>query len=300
MPTPVLVVDHVNQTPSDNLPDVTIKLPTVPAPTEFEVAVIKPSAPDSNERGIRFLPGGRLNVQSMPVKILIMFAWDIDITGIVLSGAPKWVDSERFDIVAKPPDIGSPTTAVIDIDSMRLMLCSLPADRFKLKTHTETEPVNVYALVAKGKTKLKQADESSRSTCKYTPLPLGTSSALTNSYTCQNTTMAQLVHKARQMAPGYIDRPVIDSTGLEGGWDFVLSWTASGIFNRGGRGGGTGQQVTPSSTSGPSTPGLPAASDPSGGVSFFEAVEKLGLKLELQKHPMPVLVIDHVEAPSEN
>jgi uncharacterized protein (TIGR03435 family) len=83
---------------------------------------------------------------------------------------------------------------------------------------------------------------------------------------------------------------VIDSTELTGGWDFVLSWTGRGAFDR--ARGGRGEPG--------SSPNVPSASDPNGAVSLFEALEKLGLKLELQKHPTQVLVIDHVERPSDN
>jgi uncharacterized protein (TIGR03435 family) len=95
------------------------------------------------------------------------------------------------------------------------------------------------------------------------------------------------------MAAGYIDHAVIDSTGLEGGWDFVLTWTGRRAFpNGGGRGGETGQPAA----------GAVAATDPTGALTFFEAVEReLGLKLEIRKHPMPILVIDHVEQrPTDN
>jgi uncharacterized protein (TIGR03435 family) len=93
------------------------------------------------------------------------------------------------------------------------------------------------------------------------------------------------------MAGGYINHPVIDSTGLAGGWDFVLSWTDRGTFDNARRNRDPGQ------------PGdVATATDPNGSLSVFEAIEKqLGLKLELQKHPMQVLVIDHVETkPTDN
>jgi uncharacterized protein (TIGR03435 family) len=104
--------------------------------------------------------------------------------------------------------------------------------------------------------------------------------------TCQNTTLAQLAEKLPAMAPAYVDHPAIDATGLEGGWDFALSWTPRANFDGAQRG---------------QSPAGAAASDPNGGLSLFEGVEKLGLKLELRKHPYPVLVIDHMEQkPSDN
>jgi uncharacterized protein (TIGR03435 family) len=290
--TPVIVVDHVNQKPTGNLPGVTKSLPGSVAPTEFEVAVIKPSMPGSNARNIRIQPS-RVEFEGITLKLLITFAWDIS-NGDSLLGEPKWLDSDRFDLVAEASSSGPPLASGAEIDSARLMMRALLAERFKLATHHETQPVNVYALVApKGKTKLKKADESERATCKPSPGAILGNPALTIAYTCQNTTMEQLAARMRMMASGYIDHPVIDSTGLQGGWDFVLSWTGRGAFpNGGGRGADAGQLPG----------GVATASDPNGGLTFFEAVEReLGLKLELQKHPMPVLVIDHVEQkPTDN
>jgi uncharacterized protein (TIGR03435 family) len=78
-----------------------------------------------------------------------------------------------------------------------------------------------------------------------------------------------------QWAPAYIDHPVIDTTGLQGGWNFTVMWTPRGAL--------------------PTTePGATAPADP-GGITFFEAIEKLGLKLEKGTHPVPVIVVDHAE-----
>jgi uncharacterized protein (TIGR03435 family) len=81
----------------------------------------------------------------------------------------------------------------------------------------------------------------------------------------------------------------LDATGIEGGWDFTLTFTAAMmIASRGG-------EVQPAA-------GVPSASVPTGGLTLFEAVEKqLGLKLEKQKRTLPVIVIDHLEQkPTEN
>jgi uncharacterized protein (TIGR03435 family) len=84
-------------------------------------------------------------------------------------------------------------------------------------------------------------------------------------------------------------------TGLEGGWDFSLSFSPVNIFQqatgRGGAGGGRNGGAT-----------APAAADPNGALSLPEAIERqLSLKLETQKRPLPVLVLDHVEEkPTEN
>ncbi len=86
--------------------------------------------------------------------------------------------------------------------------------------------------------------------------------------------MAQLAAELPAFGGLYVNHPVIDLTGLEGGWDFVLSWSPPHLI-RGGE--------------------LEAA-EPNGALTIIEALDRqLGLKLEARKHPMPVLVIDHVE-----
>jgi len=291
LPAPVIAVDHVNRTPTPNVPDVAKILGEKPPPTEFDVADVKPSRPDSRDRIFQNLPGGRLTVKGMNLKFLIQITCDMmpDPPDLIVGG-PKWIDSDRFDIVAKAPE-SDPPEPFVDFDTMRLMLRSLLVERFKLATHTETQAGNVYALVApKRPPKMKQSPEEARTFCRQSPGAILGNPSLTNSFTCQNTTMADFAKMLRQFAGGYIDHPVIDSTELSGGWDFVLSWTGRGVFDRVSRDGGT-----PSAA-----PSVPNASDPNGAVSAFEAVEKLGLKLELQKHPTQVLVIDHAEPPIDN
>jgi len=290
--TPVIVVESVNQKPTDNPPGVTQKLPP-PPPDEFEVADIKPSRPDERQNGK--MQSGRLDLQGFPLKFLIFIAWDINSDDLI-AGAPKWMDTAKFDVVAKASTVGA--TPQVDIDSLRLMLRSLLADRFKLATHMEERPINAYTLVA-AKPKLKPADASNRTGCKEGPAP-GTKDPrdanpiLSRLLTCQNMTMKQFAEQLPSLASGYIHSAVVDATGLEGAWDFTLNFSAAGLLQMGaGRGGNTGGQPAADA---------PAASDPNGALSLFDAVNKqLGLKLEMQKRPTQVLVIDHVEEkPTEN
>ncbi len=270
----VIVVEHVNQKPTDNPEGVTRTLP--PPPTEFEVAEIRPSKPGATGGQVRFLPSGRLEFPGATLKSLITLAYGIEPDMVV--GAPKWWDSDHFDLVAKTP-------AWVPLDTLRPMLQKLLTERFKLAVHNEDQPVSVYALTAGKRSKLKDADGSVRSSCKDST---GDGREI---FTCQNTTMAQLAVQLRQQAPGYLgDHPVVDLTGLKGSYDFTLSWAWKGRFTAAGRGGGD------------SPGGVAAATDPNGDITVFEAVDKyLGLKLAAQKYPMPVIVIDHVErTPTEN
>ena len=111
--------------------------------------------------------------------------------------------------------------------------------------------------------------------------------------TVHNMSMEQFAEDLQRIAGGYIRVPVEDKTGLDGAYDFTLTFTPIGLLNGGGRGrGGDG---------GPAAGGGDAL-DPSGGLSVFDAVNRqLGLKLEMRKRPMKVLVIDSIlEKPSDN
>jgi uncharacterized protein (TIGR03435 family) len=202
-----------------------------------------------------------------------------------LVGAPKGLDTTRFDIVAKVSGSASRTAPGLDSESARMMLRSLLADRFKLATHYEERPVSAFAMVAE-RPKLKRADPSVRPGCGNAPAASGFSPIF--SLHCQNTTMAQFAQELPAFGGLYVTHPVFDATRLEGGWDFVLSWSPPHLI----RGGDAGSANT----------SAPVAADPNGALTIIEALEKqLGLKLELRKHPMPVLVIDHVEqTPTDN
>lgn len=115
----------------------------------------------------------------------------------------------------RPPGAGGATSAQVDFDTIQVMMRALLIERFKLAVHNDVQPVNVYALVApKRETKLKTAAESNRASCKYSPELLTAKSALTTIYACQNTTIQEFVNKLRGWAPAYLDRPVVDLTGL--------------------------------------------------------------------------------------
>jgi uncharacterized protein (TIGR03435 family) len=105
--------------------------------------------------------------------------------------------------------------------------------------------------------------------------------------------MAQFVEQLPSIAPIYIWYPILDATGIDGAWDFTLTFSAVNP-NRAGGGGGRGGGL-PSASAG----GL---SDPNGAISLFSAIEKqFGLKLEMHKRPEPVFIIDHIEEkPTDN
>jgi len=290
-PTPVMVVDSVNRKPSENPPNLVEVLPAIPAPTEFEVASVKPTDPSERMMNFRMQPGGRFTAQGMTMSFLVAraFATGMAINSDQVTGLPKWADTERFDIIAKAPSEG-PAAPALDMESVAPLVRALLVDRFKMTYHTEERPVSAYSLVA-AKPKMKKADPASRTHCNNGTVPAGAPPG-SRMLTCQNITMAQFADRLQNMAPG-LTWPILDATGIDGGWDFTLTFTqtfpmAMAIGGRGGDAGQPGEGV--------------AASDPNGGYTLFEALEKeLGLKLEAQKRPMPITVIDHLEQkPTEN
>jgi uncharacterized protein (TIGR03435 family) len=292
---PVIVVEKVNRT-SPNEPDVAKKIPA--SPTEFEVATIKPFAPPGAGTGpiaigIRMQPGGRVEISGLTLKQLMQQAWSIQADSIV--DAPKWMDTDRYAIVAKMPGNGAPAApnSPVDIDTVYFMLRALLADRFKLAVHFEDRPLTAYTLTAP-KPKLKKADPATRTKWNNSNSPIffNGSSAPSTTIKFQNMSMAQLAEKLQFVAGTYIHAPVINATGLEGGYDFTLTFSPIAPA-----------QLANLTFRPPDAPGAAGgAADPIGGVSIFEAVEKqLGLKLVEQKRPVPVLVIDHIEQqPTEN
>lgn len=282
IPMPVIVIDSVSEKPGESQK-------VTEAPSRFEVADIRPSAPEATQKIFRVEPGGRLDARGFTLKELIKLAWELQDLDVIdndemLVGFPKGFDGIRFDIVAEISGTGSNTTGGFDTDAARLMLRALLTERFRLATHEEERPVAAYAMVA-AKAKLKKADAASRPGCRNAPAPTGTAPIFL--LHCQNVTMAQLAEELPAFGGLYVTHPAFDATGLDGGWDFDLSWSPPHLV----RGSEPGVQAS----------AAPVAEDPNGALTIVEALNKLGLKLEPQKHPMPVLVIDHVEQrPTDN
>jgi uncharacterized protein (TIGR03435 family) len=295
---PVLVVDGVNQKPSPDPPAAEEAVKTASPPTEFEVADVKLSNPDS--RGMRFqIQPTRVNLTGMTLKALIQQAWSISEDMIV--GAPKWLDSDRFDIIAKVPSApaadpsAGPANGPVDIDTVWIMFRSLLKERFKLEYHNEERPVPAYTLLAVNP-KIKKADPASRTRLVEEPATdtKNGSSMSTHVFTVQNMTMAQFAAQLRRVAPAVIHVPVLDATGLEGSYSFTFTFTGAGMALPAGA-------VRPPGMNGMDGGPASEASDPTGAITLPQALEKLGLKLELQKRTMSVLVIDRVErTPTEN
>jgi uncharacterized protein (TIGR03435 family) len=291
---PVVVVESVDQKPTENSADIGNVLPGVAVPTEFEVADIKLTSPDDKNQRFQILPSGRVDVEGFDLKFIIQQLWQLSDDMIV--GAPKWLGDVKVSIVAKAPTpalVNGQNGPPIDIDTLIAMVKNLLVERFKLQTHMEERPINAYTLLS-AKPKMKPADPNGRIRCTEGPAVgqkdvRDTQPILGRMLNCQNMTMARFAGMLQGLAPGYIHTPVLDATGLEGSWDFTLTFSSIGQL-RGGPGGNAPEAANTE------------ASDPNGALSLPDAIAKqLGLKLEQTKRPVNVLVIDHIEPkPTEN
>jgi uncharacterized protein (TIGR03435 family) len=177
------------------------------------------------------------------------------------------------------------------------MLRNLLIERFKIQSHAEMRPSTAFILTAV-KPKMKKADPENRTAYHEGPGADGKDPRITNPVagrlvSAENMTMKDLAQNLPMMAGGYIQgATVYDETGLDGAFDFTLNFSAAGMVNGGMRIGRGGDGVAAPAT---------GASDPSGAISLYDALEKLGLKLQKTKRPAQVLVIDHIEPkPIEN
>ena len=232
----------------------------------FEVATIKPSAPDDRRRGIT-VQGRRLISYNTNLVDLMTFAYGVHPRQI--TGAPAWAESERYDLTGQPDVEGTPNDR-----QWKLMLQKVLGDRFGLTFHRGQRELSVYALTV-GKTgqKLTKSEADPKGLPGLGFRGLGAMIA----------TNATMMDFAQTMQGFVLDRPVVDQTGIAGRYDFTLNWTPD-EFQFSGLG------VRP-----------PAPADAASLPDLFTAIQQqLGLKLESTKAQTEVLIIDKVEKPSGN
>jgi len=308
VPTPVVVIESINQKPTPNVPDIATLLPP-PPPKQFDVAVVREANPTEKNFNLE-ISGHRVTVQFATLQTLIYKSFDTPPGSI--QNKPKWLDDVHYDIVGTvASNDASPIPghdADIDFEDVKEMLRSLLADRFKLATHIGTVPATVFALSADSP-KMKLASDSEHPGCAEGPGPDGKDPRIDNPLrnrliTCQRMTMAQFAVELHNLASGFVPAPVVDSTGLTGAYDFSLSFSRANLLRLPTSAPSTG---TPSASGAPSASSASDPADPGGGglppISLFDALQKqLGLKLvKKDSVPQPVLVIDHVEEhPTEN
>jgi uncharacterized protein (TIGR03435 family) len=244
---------------------------------QFEVASIKPSAPDSNLR-VDFAAGGKLFISNATLRFLIKIAYDIG--DDQLAGGPAWVGSKRFDLAATPetplggdPKDMAPDQLLLFHKPVRLRLQRLLADRFQLELRRESTPMPIFALVVNkgGPKKLAATKRTGDPQLKF-------GNGILNAAGVDMTTLAKF------LSEGQTGRPVVDATGLQGKYDFRLEWAPDARPNSLPPDGAVNQQ--PADT---------------GGISIFTALQQqLGLKLDARTEAADRLVVARAELPAAN
>jgi uncharacterized protein (TIGR03435 family) len=248
-------------------------------PVAFDVASIKlePSTPNHININVSFNTDSFI-ATGVTAKYLIELAYEVK--DFQISGGPGWADSEKYAVNAK---LDEETLAALKkltseqaFAQQRLMLQSLLAERFKLKLSHSSKELPTYALlVTRNGLKIKPSADSTGGR--------GFSSNKRGEVVGKGVLMSRFADwLSRELG-----RKVMDKTDLQGRYDFTLHWVR--------------ERITPmpgsAADSAPQTATLPSDSGP----SIFTALqEQLGLKLESQKGPVEILVIDSIERPSEN
>lgn len=236
------------------------------APMTFEVATIKPS--DPNAQGRLFTMRGReILTINTSLSDLINMSYDVHPRQVI--GGPAWMTSDKYDVTGRPQGEGQPSLV-----QMRALIRSLLESRFNLATHREKRDLPAYALTVTGNGHKLTSNATS---------PNGPPGLLFKGLGVLPAVNATMGEFAGVMQTAVLDRPVVDRTGLQGRFDFTLSWTPDESQFR-----SMGINVPP-----------PAADAKLPGL-FTAIQEQLGLRLESVTAPVEVIVIDRVERPSEN
>ncbi|HWE49491.1 MAG TPA: TIGR03435 family protein [Bryobacteraceae bacterium] len=257
---------------------------------QFEVASIKPSGPAVAEQakiGVR-IDGAQVNCTALNLRDYIGIAGKLKLYQI---SGPEWLGGERFDINAKLPEgaTGSQVPA---------MLMALLEERFQMKSHRETKEFPVFALVV-GKGGLKVA-ESPMDPASGPDEPVAISAAGAQSGVTINLgrgsyfSVAANRLEAKKITTAsfadalarFVDRPILDLTGLKGTYDFTLDVSPEDF---------SAMIVRSALSAGVQLPPQAMRALDASGDTLFSAIEKLGLKLEPRKGPVEILVIDHME-----
>jgi uncharacterized protein (TIGR03435 family) len=277
------------------------------AQPQFEVASIKPNKSGDGRVMLGVQPGGRFTATNVTLRLLIRNAYQLQ--DFQITGGPSWLTEDHFDIVAKAEagdGMGDPFRAEQNGQPSRgqLMMRALLADRFKLVVHNETKEMPIYALIlARSDGKLGPQLKPSEVDCAAQmaagrgrgrglpppPDPRQAGGPPQCGIRIGPGNMAvggsQMSRVADSLAI-FAGRLVFDKSGLTGNYDFTLTWTPDQMANR-----------PPGAPPGPDGA---APVDPNGPSLFTAVQEQLGLKLDSQRGPVTVLVIDRAEHPTEN
>jgi uncharacterized protein (TIGR03435 family) len=201
------------------------------------------------------------------LNLLIAAAYDLNPRTI--SGGPKWVDSDHFDILGVTSGGTRPSR-----EQQMAMLRTLLADRFGLTFHRDSKVFSIYELqVGPGGPKLKP-------TTAAPDAPINVTNTVYPSKVVLPARNATIQDVVAMMQRAMLDRPVVDKTGLTGRYDFDLEWAPDETQFGGAL--------------------IPAPSDSPSPPLFTALQQQLGLKLVATKGPVDALIIDHANPPTEN
>lgn len=232
-----------------------------PVMQSFDAASIKPAKPGTRGYSIQPLPG-RVSAQNVTLKLLIAEAYHV--YDFQISGGPKWLDDDRYDVEAKAAGEATPNK-----NQLRAMLRSLLADRFSLTIHHDTKEMQVFALeAAKGGTKAQPA--------KHPDSPVMFRVFQRRQITAENAPLDYLTEALTWL----LGRPVLDQSGLEGSFDYKLEWAPDELQIQ--------AQEAPPQTDG-SAPSLSAALQ-----------QQMGLRLVSKKDAVDLIAVDKAERPTAN
>jgi uncharacterized protein (TIGR03435 family) len=267
---------------------------------EFEVASIKQSGQNAqNQTGAQInADGAMVRYSGLALKLYLGMAYRLKNYQIA---APDWMASTRWDITAKLPD-GASSKQIPE------MMQTLLRDRFQMKMHRETRDVPVYGLaIGKGGIKMKEssaepATNGAEPAAQSVNAAIGNQGMTTVTYgdgayfTFGNNRFEGKKLPVTVIADAlsrFADRPVIDLTGLAGKYDFSMEFSPEDF---------RAMMVRAAIASGATVaPEILKLIDASSGDTLFNAVEKLGLKLDGRKAPIEILVIDEAQKiPTEN
>jgi uncharacterized protein (TIGR03435 family) len=237
----------------------------------FEVATIKPN--DSGAAQLQGLNvsgnGHNFTTRNSSLTDLIAFAYNVQPKQII--GAPDWMDKDRFDIAAISDTEGMPNG-----NQLKSMVQKLLADRWKLTIHHDKKELSAFVLTV-GKNGQKLTPNTSGGALPglgFQPVPGGLKLNMGNG------TMEDLTGFLQVLV---LDRPVVDRTGITGKYDLSFKFTPDdSLFN------GHGPRPGATTDNAEALPG------------FFEGIQTIGLKLDAEKTPVDVIVIDHAEKYSAN
>jgi uncharacterized protein (TIGR03435 family) len=179
----------------------------------FEVATVKASAPNEDRIGFD-KTADSLTLRNLNLRLLIQTAYNLREDQI--SGGPKWVSSQGFDIVGKADAAILQLSDAERLQRMKLMLRSLLAERFHLILRREMKDVPAYTLdIAKGGLKLKKLEPGGKLAVSGRP----------NLLLATNASVREFI----DLLANRLRKPVLDRTGLDGIYDFRVQFAPENV-----------------------------------------------------------------------